>query len=51
MGQKERNRKGHFDDKAAKRAIDIITKALQEQLTSIEKEIKERMDKDKERQT
>jgi transposase len=48
MLQKERNRKGHFDDKAAKRSISKIIDVLQEELTDIEKEIKERMNKDEE---
>jgi hypothetical protein len=48
MLQKERNRKEHFGDKAANHSIRVIIKALQKQLKSVEQEIKERLDKNKE---
>jgi transposase len=48
MLQKERNRQGHFLDRVAKHSIKTIIKALEEQLKSIEEEIKDRMNKDEE---
>jgi transposase len=45
---KEKNRKEHFNDQAAKHSINEVLKVLQKQLEAIEQEIKDRIDKDQE---
>jgi hypothetical protein len=48
MLQKERNRKEHLRDKYEKSSIEVIIKAIEEQLKEIEEESRRRIDKDEE---